>query len=97
MWPRTQEERNRARNCGFVAFQRRADAAEARRELDGTMMGGMQLRLGWSKAVRNIKALQPLFAKSRARRLAQQQARERAREHVPALFVVAPASKRARK
>ena len=30
MWPRTDEERARKRNCGFVSFMRRRDAEEAR-------------------------------------------------------------------
>jgi hypothetical protein len=29
MWPRTEEERTRKRNCGFVSFKQRRDAAEA--------------------------------------------------------------------
>ena len=29
MWPRTDEEHARGRNCGFVAFMTRADAEEA--------------------------------------------------------------------
>lgn len=29
MWPRTEEERARNRNCGFVAFMKRADADKA--------------------------------------------------------------------
>lgn len=30
MWPRTEEERARKRNCGFVSFFDRLDADEAR-------------------------------------------------------------------
>ena len=33
MWPRTEEERVRKRNCGFVSFKRRCDAEEALLEL----------------------------------------------------------------
>ena len=29
MWPRTEEERARNRNCGFVAYMNRADAEKA--------------------------------------------------------------------
>jgi RNA recognition motif-containing protein len=29
MWPRTEEEKARKRNCGFVSFKRRADAEDA--------------------------------------------------------------------
>ena len=35
MWPRTEEERSRHRNCGFVAFLRRDDAVDAKKALDG--------------------------------------------------------------
>lgn len=30
MWPRTEEERARQRNCGFVSFHNRDDADEAK-------------------------------------------------------------------
>lgn len=29
MWPRSEEEKARKRNCGFVSFKRRADAEDA--------------------------------------------------------------------
>lgn len=29
MWPRTEEEKQRKRNCGFVSFKNRNDAQEA--------------------------------------------------------------------
>ena len=35
MWPRTDEEKARNANCGFVAFMTRRDAEIALRELDG--------------------------------------------------------------
>lgn len=35
MWPRTEEERRRQRNCGFVAFMNRADAQAAKDEMQG--------------------------------------------------------------
>lgn len=31
MWPRTDEERARKRNCGFVSFWRREDAVNAKK------------------------------------------------------------------
>ncbi|PHT69497.1 hypothetical protein BC332_34911 [Capsicum chinense] len=34
MWPRTEEERRRQRNCGFVAFMNRADAQAAKDEME---------------------------------------------------------------
>ncbi|MCI09372.1 U2 snRNP-associated SURP motif-containing protein-like, partial [Trifolium medium] len=33
MWPRTEEERRRQRNCGFVAFMNRADGQAAKDEM----------------------------------------------------------------
>lgn len=35
MWPRTEEERRRQRNCGFVAFMNRADGQAAKDEMQG--------------------------------------------------------------
>ena len=35
MWPRTDEERSRNRNCGFVAFMTRKDAERAIKALNG--------------------------------------------------------------
>ncbi|KAJ3093012.1 U2 snRNP-associated SURP domain-containing protein [Quaeritorhiza haematococci] len=51
MWPRTQEERDRNRNCGFVSFMKRDDAAEALKAMDGKDLLGYQMRVGWGKAV----------------------------------------------
>ncbi|KAJ1543203.1 U2 snRNP-associated SURP domain-containing protein [Cladochytrium tenue] len=62
MWPRTQEERERNRNCGFVSFMVRADAERAVKALDGTDLMGYVMRVGWGKAV-PIPA-QPIYAHS---------------------------------
>ena len=35
MWPRTEEERLKKRNCGFVAFMKRADAEKALEHFKG--------------------------------------------------------------
>lgn len=51
MWPRTEEERMRGRNCGFVAFMKREDAAAAKNALDGFMFGKNDLRLGWGQKI----------------------------------------------
>ena len=37
MWPRTEEERRRQRNCGFVAFMNRPDAQAAKDEMQGLL------------------------------------------------------------
>ena len=36
MWPRTEEEKSRNRNCGFVAFMRREDAEKALEAMKGS-------------------------------------------------------------
>lgn len=35
MWPRTDEEKRRQRNCGFVSFMHRADGQAAKDEMQG--------------------------------------------------------------
>lgn len=35
MWPRSDEERARGRNCGFVAFMNRKDGERAMKNLNG--------------------------------------------------------------
>ncbi|XP_008793637.4 protein RRC1-like isoform X2 [Phoenix dactylifera] len=51
MWPRTEEERRRQRNCGFVAFMNRADAQAAKDEMQGVVVYEYELKLGWGKSV----------------------------------------------
>ncbi len=36
MWPRTEEEKARNKNCGFVAYMKREDAEEALDNFKGT-------------------------------------------------------------
>ncbi len=47
MWPRTDEERARKRNCGFCSFKRRADAEEARSALHDYELDGHRMQVGW--------------------------------------------------
>ncbi|XP_061569074.1 U2 snRNP-associated SURP motif-containing protein isoform X1 [Cololabis saira] len=51
MWPRTDEERARERNCGFVAFMNRRDAERALKNLNGKMIMNFEMKLGWGKGV----------------------------------------------
>ncbi|XP_059173401.1 U2 snRNP-associated SURP motif-containing protein-like isoform X2 [Physella acuta] len=51
MWPRTEEERSRGRNCGFVAFMNRKDGERAMNALKGKEISGFEMKLGWGKAV----------------------------------------------
>ncbi|CAK8681102.1 unnamed protein product [Clavelina lepadiformis] len=51
MWPRTEEERARERNCAFVAFMTRKDADRALRHLQGRDVMSYEMKLGWGKTV----------------------------------------------
>jgi U2-associated protein SR140 len=51
MWPRTEEERTRQKNCGFVAFMNREHAAKALEELGDKEILGLQLKIGWGKSI----------------------------------------------
>ncbi|XP_036410040.1 U2 snRNP-associated SURP motif-containing protein-like isoform X1 [Megalops cyprinoides] len=51
MWPRTDEERARERNCGFVAFMCRRDAERALKHLNGKTIMNFEMKLGWGKGV----------------------------------------------
>lgn len=51
MYPRTEEERSRGRNCGFVKFREKEDAELAMDELDGIILFGYEMKLGWGKAM----------------------------------------------
>uniref|UniRef100_H2XVP1 U2 snRNP-associated SURP motif-containing protein n=1 Tax=Ciona intestinalis TaxID=7719 RepID=H2XVP1_CIOIN len=51
MWPRTEDERARERNCAFVAFMTRKDADRALRHLQGRDICDYEMKLGWGKSV----------------------------------------------
>ncbi|XP_047328034.1 protein RRC1-like isoform X2 [Impatiens glandulifera] len=51
MWPRTEEERKRQRNCGFVAFMNRVDGQAAQDEMQGVVVYEYELKIGWGKSV----------------------------------------------
>lgn len=51
MWPRTEEEKARDKNCGFVAFMNRRDADRALKTLNGKVIMGFEMKLGWGKPV----------------------------------------------
>ncbi|KAK3095578.1 hypothetical protein FSP39_016278, partial [Pinctada imbricata] len=51
MWPRTDEERSRGRNCGFVAYMNRKDGERAMNTLKGKDVMNFEMKLGWGKAV----------------------------------------------
>lgn len=51
MWPRSEEEKSRGRNCGFVAYMSRVDAERALKNLNGRDVMGYEMKLGWGKSV----------------------------------------------
>ncbi|XP_014260927.1 U2 snRNP-associated SURP motif-containing protein [Cimex lectularius] len=51
MWPRSDEEKSRGRNCGFVAFMNRKDGDRAMKALNGKDILGYEMKLGWGKFV----------------------------------------------
>ncbi|KAL0272337.1 UNVERIFIED_CONTAM: hypothetical protein PYX00_005352 [Menopon gallinae] len=51
MWPRTDEEKARGKNCGFVAFMNRKDGERAMRNLNGKDVMQYEMKLGWGKTV----------------------------------------------
>lgn len=51
MWPRSEEEKSRGRNCGFVAYMSRIDAERALKNLNGRDVMGYEMKLGWGKSV----------------------------------------------
>nr|XP_057943438.1 U2 snRNP-associated SURP motif-containing protein isoform X1 [Doryrhamphus excisus]XP_057943439.1 U2 snRNP-associated SURP motif-containing protein isoform X1 [Doryrhamphus excisus]XP_057943440.1 U2 snRNP-associated SURP motif-containing protein isoform X1 [Doryrhamphus excisus]XP_057943441.1 U2 snRNP-associated SURP motif-containing protein isoform X1 [Doryrhamphus excisus] len=65
MWPRTDEERCRTSNRAFVAFMTRKDAERALAALDGKVIMGFEMKLGWGKPARIPP--QPLYTPSGVR------------------------------
>ncbi|XP_059481163.1 U2 snRNP-associated SURP motif-containing protein isoform X2 [Neocloeon triangulifer] len=51
MWPRSDEEKARGRNCGFVAYMNRKDGERALKNLGGKMIMDYEMKLGWGKSV----------------------------------------------
>lgn len=51
MWPRSDEEKARGRNCGFVAFMNRKDGERALKYLNGKDIQSYEMKLGWGKSV----------------------------------------------
>ena len=51
MWPRSEEERKRKRNCGFVKFYKYESAFLAKEELSEKLLSGMSMRLSWGKGL----------------------------------------------
>lgn len=60
MWPRNDEERNRTSNRAFVAFMTRKDAERALTALEGKIIMGFEMKLGWGRPARIPS--QPLYS-----------------------------------
>ncbi|CAK4135126.1 unnamed protein product [Aphanomyces euteiches] len=52
MWPRSDEERSRGRNAGFICFCKRLDADNARIHLHETNVEGNEISVMWGKSVK---------------------------------------------
>ena len=59
MYPRTEDEKNRGKHCGFVAYMARKDGERALAFLAGRNIDGFEMRLGWGKPV--PIPLQPIY------------------------------------
>ncbi|XP_008178793.1 U2 snRNP-associated SURP motif-containing protein isoform X1 [Acyrthosiphon pisum] len=51
MWPRSDEEKARGRNCGFVAYMSRKDGERALKNLNGKDVMSYEMKMGWGKSV----------------------------------------------
>lgn len=51
MWPRTDEEKARNKNCGFVAFMNRKDGEKCLEDIEGKYVMDFEMKIGWGKAV----------------------------------------------
>ncbi|XP_060877815.1 U2 snRNP-associated SURP motif-containing protein-like isoform X2 [Metopolophium dirhodum] len=51
MWPRSDEEKARGRNCGFVAYMSRKDGERALMNLNGKDVMSYEMKMGWGKSV----------------------------------------------
>uniref|UniRef100_A0A3Q3A9A9 Zgc:163098 n=1 Tax=Kryptolebias marmoratus TaxID=37003 RepID=A0A3Q3A9A9_KRYMA len=60
MWPRIEERSRATSNRAFVAFMTRKDAERAMAALDGKVIMGLEMKLGWGKPARIPP--QPLYA-----------------------------------
>lgn len=51
MWPRSQDDKSRIRNTGFLAYMRRDSAEIAITELNGYVLADVELHIEWSKPI----------------------------------------------
>ena len=49
MYPRTEEEKARGTNCGFVAYMSRKDAERAMHEMTSGQIEPLSIRMSWGR------------------------------------------------
>mmetsp|Transcript_30740 Transcript_30740/g.99086 ORF Transcript_30740/g.99086 Transcript_30740/m.99086 type:complete len:195 (-) Transcript_30740:1648-2232(-) len=59
MWPRSEDERRRNRNKGFVSFVRREDAEEAKARMDDQPVDGIRVQVTWGKPLKDQPPQRP--------------------------------------
>ncbi len=55
MYPRSEEEKSRGTNCGFVAYMSRKDAERAMHELNGSQLDSISVRMSWGRGTFNLR------------------------------------------
>ena len=53
MWPRSEDERRRGRNRGFVSFTSREDADDALQAMDDSLLEGVRISVAWGRALKD--------------------------------------------
>lgn len=82
MWPRTDEEKARGRNTGFVAFDTREQAVDAMASMWDSEIAGQRIKLGWGKPIKGASetaSATPASSKPPRKRSESDTGRERAR------------------
>jgi U2-associated protein SR140 len=62
LWPKTEEEKKKARNSGFVQFATRSEAERAMEAMRDREIMGQVPRLGWGRAPKHQAAPTHNFA-----------------------------------
>jgi U2-associated protein SR140 len=53
MWPRSDDERRRGRNRGFVSFRQRDEAEDAQQAMDDSVLEGVRISVAWGRALKD--------------------------------------------
>jgi U2-associated protein SR140 len=61
MYPRSEEEKSRGTNCGFVAYMSRKDAERAMHELNGSQLDSISVRMSWGRGRFNPRINNKIF------------------------------------